>query len=314
MLEAQPLPRQTVTPTVGLPVVGRYGLAHSLLAWARCELWCRDHGVSMLSPNWNHLRVGPYLRRERDKREYHRLFHFPRYITGLRRHWLICTRTHVTSDTLGNSFDTGARQVVVFKNKPARNFEEHFHDVIGRGDELLNAIQSMTRPRYLPDSAALHEPHIAVHVRLGDFSPPPAGASVDRLQGLTNTQLPIDWYAYALSSLRTALGRPVPAIVYSDGVDAALKPLLALTAVRRAPPGSAITDLLSITQSAALVSSGSGFSIWGSFLGGLPRLCFPGQRLLRVHGNSAALDLEPELNFGQSVMPEFARAVAARLN
>lgn len=304
-------PAQAITPTVGLPVVGRYGLAHSLLAWARCELWCRDQGVAMLAPNWNHLRIGPYLRCERDKREYHRLFHFPSYVTGLRRHWLIATRPHVPANGLVP--DLHKRQLIVFENKVSRNFEDHFYEVVGRGAELLDALRAMTKECHLPDAAALLEPHIAVHVRLGDFSEPPPDANANGLQGLTNTRLPIYWYAHALSALRDALGRPVPAIVYSDGEDAALAPLLALPAVRRAPLGSAVTDLLSIAMAAALVSSGSGFSIWGSFLGGVPRLCFPGQRLVRVHGDPDAVDLEPELDFHQVVSLGFANAVTARL-
>lgn len=312
MPEGMRMPAQKLTPTVGLPVVGRYGLAHSLLAWARCELWCRDRGVAMLAPDWNHLRIGPYLRRERDKREYHRLFRFTRYVTGLRRRWLIVTRPHVPGTGLVP--DLHARQIVIFENKVTRNFEEHFNEVVGRGAELLEAMRAMTKPRHLPDAKVLREPHVAVHVRLGDFSAPPADASANGLQGLTNTRLPIDWYAQALSALRDALGRPVPAIVYSDGEDALLAPLLALPAVRRAPPGSAVTDLLSIAQAAALVSSGSGFSIWGSFLGGVPRLCFPGQRLLRVHGHPEAVDLEPELDFHQTVSPGFSKAVTARLD
>lgn len=311
MTKAARMPAQTLTPTLGMPVVGRYGLAHSLLAWARCELWCRDRGVAMLAPDWSHLRIGPYLRRERDKREYHRLFRFTRYVTGLRRHWLIATRPHVPANC-STGPDLNERQIVVFENKVTRNFEEHFHEVVGRGAELLDAMRAMTRPCHLPDAAALREPHIAVHVRLGDFSEPPADAN--GLQGLTNTRLPIDWYAHALSALRDALGRTVPAIVYSDGEDATLASLLALPAVRRAPPGSAVTDLLSIALAAALVSSGSGFSIWGSFLGGVPRLCFPGQRLLRVHGHPETVDLEPELDFHQTVSPGFAHAVAARID
>jgi hypothetical protein len=191
----------------------------------------------------------------------------------------------------------------------SRNFEQHFHEVAGRAPELLQAMRRMTRARYLPVDGA--RGHIAIHVRLGDFSMPPAEAALR--EGLRNARLPLQWYVEALTALRRALGRDLPALVFSDGDDAALAPLLAQPGVRRAAPTSAVTDLLAMSEAAALVSSGSGFSIWACFLGEVPRLCFPAQRQLRVLGASAGTDLEPELDFGAAVSAGFAAAVARRL-
>lgn len=294
--------------TYGLPFVGRYGLSHSLLAWARCELWCRDHAVPMLAPNWNHLRVGPYLRREADKREYHRLFRFPHYITGLRRSFLLLTLPRVAAPSLPHTGipDFSQRQIVVFENRNAANFEHHFPEVAGRASELQGALRNMTKPRHLPPQAAT--PHIAVHVRLGDFTPAVSGE--DLRKGMTNASLPAHWYAETLQRLRTQLGRDVPAVVYSDGDDQALATLLGMPQVRRATARAAVTDMLSIAQAAVLISSGSGFSIWGAFLGHVPRLCFPGQRLVRALGPANAVDLEPEIDFNQPIPENFLSHVA----
>ena len=52
----------------GYPEMGRTGLGHSLLAWARCVVWCEMTGAKMLAPRWLRIRIGPYLRGERQAR------------------------------------------------------------------------------------------------------------------------------------------------------------------------------------------------------------------------------------------------------
>ncbi|MBT3068360.1 hypothetical protein [Rhodoferax sp. U11-2br] len=264
----------------------------------------------MLAPDWNHLRIGPYLRRERDKREYHRLFQFPHYVHGFRRLWLLVRLPKRLAPRIEDApIDLNQRQLVVFENRVSENFEHHFHEVAGRAPELLDALRRMTRPRYLPRGEA--RGHVAIHVRLGDFSVPQA--EIVLREGLRNVRLPIQWYVETLAALRKSLGIEIPALVYSDGEDTALAALLTQPGVRRAARGTAVTDLLEMVEATAMISSGSGFSIWACFLGRVPRLCFPSQRQLRVLGEPSDVDLEPELDFGASVSEGFAAAITRRL-
>ena len=65
--------------------VGHFGLCHSLLAWARAVVWASENNASIIAPSWLSIRgrIGPVVRGERDWRQYHKLFHFPNYITGI---------------------------------------------------------------------------------------------------------------------------------------------------------------------------------------------------------------------------------------
>jgi hypothetical protein len=298
-----------MTGTYGYPNVGSYGLAHSLLAWGRCVVWCNQRQIPMLAPNWLHIqqRIGPWLRKERDKRQYQRLFTFPGYVTGLRRAWLVSRLPRVDADTLQGqaSVDTAPDRLIVFTNRLSKNFETYFHEITGHGPALYAAMRHITRPQYLPEPVG--EPHVAVHVRLGDFTVPASEAALR--SGQTNSQLPLSWYVLSLQKLRAGLGHDVPAVVYSDGSDAALKPLLQLRDVRRASGRSAVTDMLGIAEASALISSGSGFSIWGAFLGSVPRICFPGQRLIRALPQAPAIELEPEVDFDMAVPDDFLHHV-----
>lgn len=294
--------------------VGTFGLAHSLLAWGRCRVWCAAHGVPMLAPNWLHVqhRLGPLRRRERDNRLYHLLFHFPGYVRGVRRAWALATATRVVAETsdLAALLQERRHGLVVFKNRPDLNEETHFHEVHGHGPQLRRDLVAITKPQYLP--APNDAPHIALHVRMGDFS---TASSLDALRrGAKNIRIPVDWYVHMLTALRRQLG-PMPARLFSDGSDADLAPLLALPGVVRPPKQPSVTDLLGVSQARLVISSGSGFSMWGAFLGDSPRICFPGQRFTRVlvGGDDAQPDLEPECESWAELPASTVQGIQARL-
>ena len=168
----------------------------------------------------------------------------------------------------------------------------------------------MTKPAYRPpaDTTA----HVAVHVRMGDFNAP---VSMDALrQGSKNSRIPIDWYVDVVNTLRARAGAGAVR-VYSDGSDDALAPLLRLPGTTRSPKQASITDLLAMAQARVVVSSGSGFSMWGAYLGDAPRICFSGQRFARVlpAPQGTGIDLEPECEAGHELPDAFVDVVRSRL-
>lgn len=286
--------------------LGRFGLAHSLGAWGRATVWAERHGASMVAPFWLRPRLGPYLRRERDKREYFRQFHAGDAISGLRRLWLLAHLPRTDVGTGWPDIDSlpSSPQLVVFPNKVMGN-EDSFHQLRDEGAFLRRKLLAITRPRHVPDS--LPSDSVALHVRMGDFRAAPIS---DILGASRNVVLPLNWFSDRLQALRTALGRPVPGIIYSDGSDAELAPLLALPAVERAPRREAIGDLLAMGHSAVVISSGSNFSLWGSFLGGAARLCHPAQMLAQMYSDPHR---EIESAAGSPIPASFLDAVDARL-
>jgi len=292
--------------------VGHFGLAHSLLAWARCRLWCDRNSVPMLAPSWLQPRVGPFLRGERDKRQYHWLFEFGDYVRGLRKLRVLAGATRVAAETadLEAVLRLPQRRLVVFSNRMQLNEESHFGEIVGQAAAVRLALTRMTKPAYRPpvDSTA----HVAVHVRMGDFNAP---VSIDALrQGSKNSRIPIDWYVDVVKTLRARAGAGAVR-VYSDGSDDALAPLLQLPGTTRSPKQASITDLLAMAQARVVVSSGSGFSMWGAYLGDVPRICFRGQRFARVlqAPQGAGVDLEPECEAGHELPNAFVDVVRSTL-
>lgn len=298
----------------GYADVGRYGLGHGLLAWARCVVWCHDHDAKVLAPRWLRLRIGPLLRRERDKRFYAKLFVRGEQLGPFERTWLLLTRPR------RNVLDLAPQErasladgtVVVFRNRVTGNEAAHFHEIVGRQQLVKARLKAMTRSRFHP--IQLGQPHLALHVRGGDFVRP---SSMDALQlGQQNQRLPVSWFADMVSGVRRRLGVQLPAIVYSDCPDNEIAALLKLPQVSRSSYLESVTDMLAMSEATVQISSGSGFSRWGAYLGDVPRICFPGQRHVRVlrHGPEGMPDREPEAMLADDLPESFIDHVRERVS
>lgn len=283
----------TVKRIYAYPKVGSFGLCHSLLAWARAVAWADQNGAKLIAPSWCSIRgrIGPVIRRERDKRRYHELFQFPRYITGFNKLYLLNTSKLVPIDSSTNTenFKTAPNVIFVFENLISENEETYFHEIIDKRELIKNELLSITKPIYLPSFKS--ENFIAVHIRCGDFQ----SQNVENATGdvLKNSRTPISWFAEMLTDIRSFLKCDIPAIVYSDGSSTEIGGILSLPNVKRSQYRASVTDLLDIGSSRLLLSSGSGFSMWGAYLGATSRICFPRQKLCSVlEPNSENFELE----------------------
>jgi hypothetical protein len=229
------------------------GLGNMLIPWARCFLWCIDNNARMIAPHWTKLRIGPYLRRERDKRNYQRLFTSNQYIDGLLRLYLLATTKKCAFELYDGTVSSGRGITVLFSGM------DSFPSFIGRHAEIKQALTTMTKPEYLPRKA--DRPFIGVHVRLGDY---PQAKNPESAPW--TSRLPIDWYVAAVHEVRKTAGFGLDVILFSDGDDAELIPLLKLPAVSRSEDKESITDILALSQAAVIIGSCSSFSMWGAYL------------------------------------------------
>jgi hypothetical protein len=286
----------------GMPVLGRFGLGHRLLAWARCVIWCKENSALMIAPNWYHIPIGPWIRRETDKRWYFLLFNNTNYISGFRRLFLLFTARLTENEAFLYSTNNQERTcIVVFRNAIGGDANKFFSGFIEHHQFLKHELEKITKPQYLPKLIAI--PHIAIHVRLGDF----ANTPLEKLhQGVHNARLPIEWYVSMLEGLRERLEYEVPALIYSDGTDSDLQQLLSLKNVCRADGSKAITHLLAMSQAKILIGTGSGMTLWGALLGQVPRICFTGQKYVQVLKDS---DLEVEFEYKNQISSSFIELI-----
>jgi hypothetical protein len=289
----------------GYPVTGRYGLGNMLFPWARCYLWCADNKIPMIAPTWTKLKLGPYLRRERDKRNYQRFFHNDSYIFGFRKLFLLVTLPKVSeqeNDPI-NDILSNRNTIRTFEGWPGM-----FEPLRGKSNELHRELVRITRHQYLPRSV-VSTPFIGIHVRRGDFRVPD---ETDLQKGVVNIRIPLEWYIKTLSKLLDGLEFQAKVLVFSDGSDDELADLLAMPGVERSKETEAITDMLLLSEAQIMIASGSTFSMWASFLGQVPCIWYPGQCRQRLL-NSNSNEMEPEVATETSIPESFLAIAKDRL-
>jgi hypothetical protein len=264
--------------------VGGPGLGNLMFTWARALLYCAKFDATPIWPTWLQLKIGPWLRGERDKRSYGDLFlPPPRYVRGLEKAWILMNAVRFDERAL----DRGTPKSGVIWFKGGGN---GFKDLAGGNKHLQNEFEAMFG---LTTAAPRTAAPIAVHVRLGDFAPmSPIGS--DTMP--PNVRLPIEWYVEKVIQVRSVLGTGYAVEVFSDEAGEALHPLMSLPNVTFAARRSAAEDLRALSRSRVLIGSNSTFSQWARFLGQQPAIWYGNTDRRWPHfGLDARLDAESPL-------------------
>jgi hypothetical protein len=221
----------------------------------------------MLSPTWTQVPIGPLLRGETDLRHYSDLF-LPgaNDIKGPRKVLVkISSRQKNEEQDCGLIADNGRPVLKVFAGE-----QERFLHLNGWHEFLGAELRAITRPQWTHAVDEIKDVPIGIHVRMGDF------VEADAEPGNPHRRVPHLWFAESLKAIRKSVGYPVRAIIVSDGKESDLRELLDQEQVSCVRTGSAISDLLVLTNSKVLIASaGSSFSAWAAFLGQMPSIAHP---------------------------------------
>jgi hypothetical protein len=163
------------------------------------------------------------------------------------------------------------------------------HDLIG------NLLWQMTLPQLRASSECYGTNFIAMHVRRGDLTR--QGFSKQQLHKNVAQFTPNEWFISMARAVRREPSlRSVPVVVFTDGTSDELGSLLAIDGIKLHFRQPAIADLWTLTRARLFFASGfSTFSMWASFLGGMPTIYAPGKIQQRVQlGRPRPLEFELE--------------------
>jgi hypothetical protein len=279
-------------------MIGSAGLGNELFPWARAEIFARRNRVPVLAPRWGRLRIGPYLRREPEKRRYAGTFRAAEHVRGVARATIATLGRRMAEDEPEQAYAEAKRSSWPF-TVAFQGMAGLFAVLAGEHEFIRSKLWQMTRPSLRPEGVV--SPFIAIHVRRGDLT----------RQGFTRTELldvkqftPLSWFvSMAKAARRLEAAQSLRLIVFSDGSPEELAALLALDGVHLQRSRRAITDLWLMSKASALFASGfSTFGMWASYLGGMPTVYAPGKLQQRVHGGRAG-GLELELAEGERLPP-----------
>ncbi len=249
--------------------LGGAGLGNLLFIYAESLVYAQKNKAQLIWPTWPSLKIGPYMRRERDKRFYNDLFtNYSSYMDGIRKLIILLTKQKIHSTTL-EKVASLEDKVVIFDTYKG-SFEN-----IREESKLIK--EDLIRNLCLKNRRALEydfSHSVNIHIRLGDFTK----ADYQRLRnGAENVSIPLEWYKHIIEEVRQILGYVIQINVFSDGTDEELKEILDMPNVMRLSFGTSIADIIALSQSKLFICSGSTFSMWARYLGRTCTIAYPGQ-------------------------------------
>lgn len=278
--------------------LGGAGLGNLLFTYGRALKYARDNHCQLIWPTWASLKIGPWIRREKDKRHYIGLFrNADGAVGGLKKAWLLLTRKKVDESLAEQCPENG---IVVFEK-----FIGSFAPIRDVHQEIKAALLANICDKQVLSFDARGA--VALHVRLGDFG---KATEAELKAGKHDSRLPITWYCKMLEQVRAICGDTVPAYVFSDGTDEELAPLLSMENVQRKTFGNAIADIIALSKAPLFIASGSSFSMWARYLGRQNTICYTNQIKEQIlTENDTAFEIEVE-----STIPEsYAETIRACL-
>ncbi len=223
---------------LGFIRIGGPGLANCMFMAASAWIAANGDESRFISPTWHKFSIGPYLRRERDKRNYANIFK-SKGISGIKKIIILL------------NIKFGGDNCLYFKT-----LGDYFGSINRHQSDVKRYFESIVNPEMI---SLVYDENlrgcVAVHVRLGDYVP--------------SLRIPISWYKEVIKGI-TALNPKQKIILFSDGSDAELADLLTIPGVERRFYGNAIADIWAISKCKLLIASDSTFSAWGAFLGKVP--------------------------------------------
>jgi hypothetical protein len=295
------------------------GLGNLLFPWGRCEVFRARHRLPMLAPRWTYAKIGPLLRREKDKRYYTGLFSHKGYVSGLKRWWLL-KRAQRIAEADAEQFMAaqssgdhrgGGSKVIAFEGVC-----DLFEPLLGHRELLHNRLHEILSPRVKQRLAPLGAgPVIGVHVRHGDKFVVEAGPR--RPAGFLY-RIPDDWFVTVIKNLRQSLGSDAPVVLFTDARPNEVQSILDLPNVSLAEENPSIADILRLAQAQVMIgTSTSTFGMWSAYLGAMPSIWYPSEHTFTLTpdklGFQITADLDGSLPEGcvqtlQSAMGEAAAA------
>lgn len=275
------------------------GLGNLLFPWARAAVASRDHGFIRIQPTWPQFKPRTFLRAQSDPRLYAGLFKADHdEVAGVARLRALVCGPRVDERAPVEAVRGGT--VVTFTG-----VGDLFGSFLTEHEFVASKLMRIVRPEHLRTLDQSLARSVAVHVRLGDFT--------------TRTEppfpTPIEWYARSIHKVREVVGSDAPFLLFSDDSDEALRSITSIPGVRRAGFGSAISDLIAMSRTAALIgAAGSTFGMWASYLGRMPALWTSGPEMPAWQQNPYYDDPERELRLGvrDALSPAFADRLTAR--
>lgn len=249
------------------------GLGNQLFPLLKAFVFGRLNNLPVVVTNYHQLKIGPYIRGEKNKRKYRHSFVFEKNLLG---EWL--DRQKVKPEKFAKVIDepelTTINQVnTLFRFSQIPHWSDFFAGLKEHRQTTIELLHSILHPEVKEKLNNLTAGKIGVHVRMGDFRKLKAGEDFSKV-GAVRT--PENYFLDTLEMLQTVQGAAEPISIFTDGKPGELPTLSMLPGARIIEGNPDIVDLLLLSKCKIIIASaGSTFSYWAGFLSNSPLLLHP---------------------------------------
>jgi Glycosyl transferase family 11 len=254
----------------------RAGLGNQLFPLLKAAAFARINGMPLFISGYGQLKIGPYLRREKIKRNYNGYFTFEKGILGRQVERLRLNRYRAfepVAEPAVAPLASGepANKKYIFSEIP--HWNDHFAGLREHRDLVLPLFRELIKPALCDNAFGMERPCIGVHIRMGDFRKLQAG---EQFGNAGAVRTPEAYFIDVITAIRKIAGTDLPVSVFTDGYKDELRDLLAIGNITLVEGNADMVDLLLLSRSRIIVASAnSTFSYWAAFLSDAPAILHP---------------------------------------
>ena len=265
--------------------IPKAGLGNQLFPLIRSHTFGYINNLPVLVYNYHQVKIGPWLRGEKNKRNYKGFFNFEKNpVTAQLDRWkaLHNNKTNVVLEPAIRKL-TGDEIESNYLFACVPHYEHHFDGLQERRNVVLEIFWNLISPKVRHNLDKLPRPCIGVHIRMGDFKKAIEGV---KFGTVGHTRSPVAYFINMINSIRKVHGKSLPVTVFTDGRKSELQQLFALENIFLSAGNNDLTDLLLLSRSEIVITSaGSTFSYWAAFIS---------EGIIIVHPTYTELKIRPE--------------------
>ncbi len=247
----------------------RTGLGNQLFPLMKARLMAHLNGLPISITNYHQFKIGPYLRREKSKRNYLGYFKFQK---NLVRDWLdrakfFALRSNVIDEPEVEVL-TNPKEKKVYRFSRIPHWNNYFDQLKEHRELVIKLFWELLTDEIKMEVESKSCPMIGVHIRMGDFRKLTDREDFSKV-GLVRT--PESYFKDIIQSIRSINGNNLRVSIFTDGRREELRELFELENISLVEGNKDIVDLLLLSKSKIIVTSaGSTFSYWAGFLSDAP--------------------------------------------
>lgn len=251
------------------------GLGNQLFPLMKACLFSHLNEFHLVITGYNQIKIGPYLRRDKSKRNYYGYFVFQKGIIQEQLEKLSLLKFSKYEKQYEHFIERLVsdknNQMYIFCKIP--HWSEYFKELKDYRELVIQLFWGILSKNIINEVDGQKAPCIGIHIRRGDYRKLNEGEDFSKV-GTVRT--PEEYFMDIINKIRGVSGYNLPVSVFTDGHKHELKQLFSLDNIKIVDGNRDIVDLLLLSRSKIIITSaGSTFSSWAGFLSNAPLIMHP---------------------------------------